>query len=663
MNTAAKAEKTDWFQRLHEQALEAVDRGWNIIPISVSSKKPLIKWIEYQTRAITIDEVEDWFENGVPTESGHRVTPFNIGLVTGSISGVVVLDCDNEEALAYAAKARMNTPLGVQTTRGRHFYFAHPGRGARFANKVGGSARDWPDINGLDFRGDGGYVLMPPSVKMKDGEIIHEYSWDFGIGIDLDDLPDFPWQGKPTEASSEQPFSFDTLNLEGVRVFNPDESTSIYDQTKIRVALLGRKLMDGDGRNQWLLRFAGQKVRKGVMVDDLVTVCRAYMDEFFGDHLPDAEFDTVLRSACDMDRRNYPSDYDGRGERIKEAPKQEKIALGRLRPVYSGDIQRLLDTLGETTYWADPLIPAGTITQVVGYNGHGKSYFLAALLTSMASGLSAFGPYETPKPGKVLYLDYDNPARTVLHRLAGFNKMFGDTGEHFALWTPTLIRPEDGGQMNLATEEGFAMLGEWCSALKPDVVVVDTVRNAFGGMDEASPQEWFKVNHVAKTIRNEFGSSVVLVHHRNKPGEGGLGREAGSTAQLTDIDTQVMVTQVFREKNEARSKAGLIDSDLQVWDAAGRDWSPHAYLEQKLEPDSRLKMVSQIGFGKVRQQTEMHQTHYIGWAERLMDGSQYVVSTVSPKQKATHFAGTGMSAEDIARKLSLPLHEVRRWVP
>jgi len=656
------SKSSDWFKRLREQALEAVDRGWNIIPISVASKKPLIKWMEYQTRSITVDEVEDWFENGVPTEAGHRVTPFNIGLVTGSISGVVVLDCDNEEALAYATKAKMTSPVSVSTTRGKHFYFAHPGRGLRFANKVGGTARDWPDVNGLDFRGDGGYVLMPPSIKLKDGEVVHEYAWEVGYGIDLDDISDFPWQGRPSEATAEQGFSFEALNLEGVRAHNPDESTSIYDQTKIRVALLGRKLADGDGRNQWLLRFAGQKVRKGVMGDDLVTVCHAYMDEFFSDALPDGEFATVLRSACDMDRRNYPDDYDAQGERKQEAPKQQQVALGRLRPVFSGDVQRLLDTLGETTYWADPLIPAGTITQVVGYNGHGKSYFLAALLTSMAAGRGAFGPYDTPKPGKVLYLDYDNPARTVLHRLAGFNKMFGDTGEHFALWTPTLIRPEDGGQMNLATEEGFKLLGEWCSVLKPDIVVVDTVRNAFGGMDEASPQEWFKVNHVAKTIRNEFGSSVVLVHHRNKPGENGLGREAGSTAQLTDIDTQVMVTQVFREKNEAKTKAGLLDNELAVWDSAGREWSPFGYLEQRLEADSRLKMVSQISFGKVRQQTEMHQTHYVGWAERLMDGSQYVVSTISPKQKATHFAAMGMSAEDISRKLSLPLHEVRRWV-
>ena len=192
--------------------------------------------------------------------------------------------------------------------------------------------------------------------------------------------------------------------------------------------------------------------------------------------------------------------------------------------------------------------------------------------------------------------------------------------------------------------------------------MIDTCRNAFGGLEEASASEWFKVNHVAKSIRTKFGASVVLVHHRNKPGESGLGREAGSTAQLTDIDTQIMVTQVLREKQEAKTKAGLLDADLSVYDMGGQEHSPFGYLEARLEPDSRLKMVSQISFGKVRQQTEMHKTHYIGWAERLLDGSQYVVSTASPRQKALFLSSKGKSVEDISRQLSLPTYEVRQWL-
>ena len=670
MDTQTKKMLDEWFETTHDAAIEAIERGWSIIPISIASKKPLIKWAEYQDRVVDHETVDDWFENGVPAADGTRVRPFNIALVTGVTSGVVVLDCDNEESVLYAMnRHELKSPISVRTARGRHYYFAHPGKGLRFKNQVGGTTHDWPKIEGLDFRGDGGYVLMPPSIKFKDGEIQAQYEWENAYGIGLEDLEDYPWKGAPTEAEAplEGEFSFGSLNLENVKVHNPDEALPIWDQTKMRVAHLGRRLGEGDGTDALMVRFAGQKVRQGVFGDELWQLLNDFNDEFFDSSSYTSQeterwLREKMRSAIEMDRRNYKDDYDKDGNRIKQEPVTKVKHIGRLQPVKSADIDRLLDSLGDVTYWSDPLIPAGTITQVVGYNGHGKSFFLTALLTSMAAGKQEFGPYNSDKPAKIFYMDYDNPSRTILHRFKGFLSMFGDTNGNFNIWSPSLISAEDGGDMNLATEDGFRLLGEWLDVVEPDIVVIDTVRNAFGGLEEASASEWFKVNHVARSIRTKYGASVVMVHHRNKPGESGLGREAGSTAQLTDIDTQIMVTQVLREKNEAKQKAGLLDADLTVYDVNGAEYSPFGYLEKRLEPDSRLKMVSQVSFGKVRSQTEMHKTHYIGWAERLMDGSQYIVSTASPRQKAIYYSEQGMSIEDISRKLSMPSYEVKQWV-
>lgn len=660
-NKLTEHELDKWKSRCYTAALEAHDRGWNIMPLSLTSKTPLLGWIDWQTNRVTDDMIDDWFTEGVKTKSGHIVKYFNIGLITGELSGVVAVDCDNEEAIKYAEKHGLASPYKVSTQKGAHFYFKHPREGARFANKVGSNARDWPQVEGLDFRGDGGFVVMPPSIKVKDDVVEHEYA--FETTADFDDIDLHVWKGAVSERTDDE-FSFDTLDLSGVSLHNPDEHVSIWDQTKVRVAHLGRKLEDGDGTDALMVRYVGQKVRQGQTGDDLVGMAKGFYDEFFN---PAAYTEdetarwiaTKIRSAVDMDRRNYPTDYDANGERIKV--EKEQIRLGRLKPIHSSDIDRLIDSIGETEYYADPLIPAATITQVVGYNGHGKSFFLQALLTSMAAGKELFGPYQT-KPAKILYLDYDNPSRTILYRFKNFVKMFGDTTDKFNMWSPSLISAEDGGEMSLATEDGFRLLGEWLEAIKPDVVVIDTVRNAFGGLEEASASEWFKVNHVAKSIRNKFNASVIMVHHRNKPGEGGMGREAGSTAQLTDIDTQIMVTQVFRHKAEAKAKAGLLDAEIEMYDMTGAAHTPFGYLDKRLRPDSRLRMVSQISFGKVRQTTELHETHYIGWAESLLDGSQYVVSTASLKQKAAHYAGTGMSVDDVSRKLNLPAYEVRRWV-
>ena len=66
-----------------EAALEYLDRGWSIIPIKPEGKRPAIKWLDYQERQPTEKEVEEWWTKW-PT--------YDIAIVTGAISGVVVVD-------------------------------------------------------------------------------------------------------------------------------------------------------------------------------------------------------------------------------------------------------------------------------------------------------------------------------------------------------------------------------------------------------------------------------------------------------------------------------------------------------------------------------------------------------------------------------------------
>jgi len=87
----------------------------------------------------------------------------NIGMPTGERSGVWVLDVDRPEALdelearigRLPATARVRTPRG-----GLHLYFRHVGG---VTNSPGGLPA------GIDVRGEGGYVLVPPSAG---------YSWE-----------------------------------------------------------------------------------------------------------------------------------------------------------------------------------------------------------------------------------------------------------------------------------------------------------------------------------------------------------------------------------------------------------------------------------------------------------------------------------------------------
>jgi hypothetical protein len=87
----------------------------------------------------------------------------NVAVATGALAGLVVLDVDprheGDGTLAdLIAKhgTLPHTPCAWTGGGGLHYYFAHPG-----SNVPNSAGRLGP---GLDVRGDGGYVVAPPSV-------------------------------------------------------------------------------------------------------------------------------------------------------------------------------------------------------------------------------------------------------------------------------------------------------------------------------------------------------------------------------------------------------------------------------------------------------------------------------------------------------------------
>ena len=121
-----------------DQARRLVAEGFSVIPIA--GKIPAVAWKGYQSRRATDSELVRWFG-----ESGSE-----IGIVTGELSGVTVIDCDSQEAreLAYGDLGIWSN-LVQATTRGVHLVFKHDGE--RNTVRPGGVA-------GLDRRGEGGYV-------------------------------------------------------------------------------------------------------------------------------------------------------------------------------------------------------------------------------------------------------------------------------------------------------------------------------------------------------------------------------------------------------------------------------------------------------------------------------------------------------------------------
>lgn len=144
----------------YEQASELVGKGLSVIPVyttGAKAKRPHMGalkaggqpgWKVYQERHPTREELRIWDRAGVK----------GIALVTGKVSGVVALDFDGEAGLA-ALKAAGLTPHVLTPSGGAHVFFRHPGWWVATAKS---GQRNLPA--GVDLRGDGGYVLLPPTV-------------------------------------------------------------------------------------------------------------------------------------------------------------------------------------------------------------------------------------------------------------------------------------------------------------------------------------------------------------------------------------------------------------------------------------------------------------------------------------------------------------------
>ncbi len=93
--------------------------------------------------------------------SGWRAGHNNVGLRTGQASGLFVLDVDSGGDESLAALGALPTTYTVRTgSGGRHYYFRMP-EGEPLGNSAGRLGK------GLDTRGEGGFVVAPPSVSAR----------------------------------------------------------------------------------------------------------------------------------------------------------------------------------------------------------------------------------------------------------------------------------------------------------------------------------------------------------------------------------------------------------------------------------------------------------------------------------------------------------------
>lgn len=125
--------------------------GMHVMPCKPRDKNPLLRtWKEYQTKQPTEAEIEDWWT---------KWPDANVAIITGRGLLVVDLDGVGAEDLLHEVGIELPTnPPAVLTSGGVHAYLRAE-QTTKNATRLLGAGE-----MGVDIRGDGGYVIAPPSV-------------------------------------------------------------------------------------------------------------------------------------------------------------------------------------------------------------------------------------------------------------------------------------------------------------------------------------------------------------------------------------------------------------------------------------------------------------------------------------------------------------------
>lgn len=347
---------------LAEKALAYAEKGLPVFPCNALNKRPLTE-NGFHDASADADMVRQWWDQW-PNAM--------IGMPTGERTGFWVLDIDDPESFEQACSIDIPATRRVDTGKGYHLYFRFdPAKPVRNAQKT---AKGWPfpDLPGAETRGDGGYVIVPPSIHPSG----REYQWHDDTG-----MAHAPAQllklvrkegrrerakpngaaakGEPMRAKGNTPYGMAALSAEcdAIREAGDGEQEGALNSAALKIGALvaggelsrdharnqliaaGLAMPSYDGRNPWTLDEIMAKIdrglsdgaanprsappRSGVQLDDF----RAYMPNHSyifmpsGEMWPASSVNSRLPKVPLTDSKGNALVND-KGEQVEQAPNQ-----------------------------------------------------------------------------------------------------------------------------------------------------------------------------------------------------------------------------------------------------------------------------------------------------------------------------------------------------
>lgn len=134
---------------MYQKALEYAVRGYSIMPLARDKKPLLSSWKQYQTTPADEEQITKWWE---------KWPDANVGIITGKISGLSVVDIDTTGGdKKIVPLSKFPQTLTVATpSGGYHLWY-------EYNVEINQTSNTFPQFPHVDIRNDGGYIVAPPS--------------------------------------------------------------------------------------------------------------------------------------------------------------------------------------------------------------------------------------------------------------------------------------------------------------------------------------------------------------------------------------------------------------------------------------------------------------------------------------------------------------------
>lgn len=449
-----------------EAALKYEEMGWAIVP--ANGKVPCVSWKQYQTVRPTKEQIIKWWTD-MPNS--------NIAVLTGDISGIIVLDIDLKH---YRSPEEFELPTTVSSStanKGWHYFFKYPGY------EIKNSAGTLFDGPGVDLRADGGVIILPPS-NIDD----NQYSWIIEPGSEeIAPLPN--WLEEKILDSQK----YSTVeNIESITT-NEDLSEIKEGSRNSKMAEIIGTLLPKFKKEQW------KEMVWPITVSLNSTVCKPPLSI------------TELTSVFDS---------------ITSRESAKTYGLSEVKPLKIMSAKELSDMAFPEAKWAvEQLFESGTVNMISAAPNQYKSWVTLQIAISLAKGTKLFDEFETTQQS-VLIINEEDHGRLVQERMKKSEPNWGDLPIHFGIL--------NGFQLS---EKSVNDILDNCKKLGVGFVIFDSLRSIHLEDENSSTAMQAVMNHFK--ILSTAGITVLFTHHNRKKSAMGKGMGAEETRGSSSINAAI----------------------------------------------------------------------------------------------------------------------------